>query len=125
MVHELLLAVDDEGVVETETGVEDGVAGRFQRHDDRERRRRDDVGVAERLGRFDVAVGRVLVADRIGELADLLAAHLVRPFAGEGPADVVAVERHVISLGPSGQHVSGVTRIAVTLPKGQSSGANR
>ena len=46
-------------------------------HDDRERRRRHEVGVPERPRGLDVAVGGVVVADGSGELADLLASDLV------------------------------------------------
>ena len=37
----------------------------------------DDVRMAERPGRLDVVIDGIAVADRVGELADLLAADLV------------------------------------------------
>ena len=46
---------------------------------DREGRRGEHVAVPERLRHRRVAVDRVRVADGVGELADLLAADLVRP----------------------------------------------
>ena len=61
---EALVAVDDAGVVEAELGVESDLLGGAQGDDDREGRRRDDVGVAEGLGGRWVDVGRVGVADR-------------------------------------------------------------
>ena len=58
-------------------GVEQRRAHRPASVDDREHRRRDDIGVARRSGGVDVEVQRVGLADGRGELADLLAADRV------------------------------------------------
>ena len=49
VVDEALLAVHDPRVVDAELGVADDLPARLEGQDDRERRRRDDVGMAERL----------------------------------------------------------------------------
>ena len=58
----------------------------------------DEVAVAEGLRGGDVVVGRVAVADRHGELADLLPAHLVRRARRVGLAHEVLVQGHVTCL---------------------------
>ena len=66
--------------------------------DDRERRRRDHVGMAKRFGSFGVGVRGVRVADRGCELADLLAADLVRRRRRELAPDEVTIQRHTVLL---------------------------
>ena len=89
VVDEALVAVHHPGEVQTQLGVEQHRVLSAGDCGDGERRRCDEVGVAGLAGRLPVvAPGRVL-ADGVGELADLLHADQVRLVgreraAGEG-----------------------------------------
>ena len=100
---ERLLAVHDERVVQAERGVDDRPLRREAEAQHREeRRRRDDVAVAERLRGVRVEVRRVGVADRLGEAADVLAPDLVGRRGRVLPADELAVDRHAAPLPDAG-----------------------
>jgi len=71
---------------EAQLGVGDDLMRRLHRHHDRKRRRRDDIRVAQRLRGSLVTVSRVVVTDRIRELADLFATYFVRLGGGVNPA---------------------------------------
>lgn len=93
-VRELLVAVHHPAVVETELRIRDDLARRLEGDREDEGRRGDHIGMAERLRRVRVGVRRIGVAHRLGELADLLPADLVR-FGGRiDPPDEGLVERH-------------------------------
>src|SRR5919107_341607 len=77
VVDELLLAVDDSGVVEAQVGVAVHYLAGPQRQDHGEGRHRRQVGVAGRASRRLVVVDGVRLPDRDGELAQLLPADLV------------------------------------------------
>ena len=64
---------------------------------DRERGRRDHVGVPGGLRRGPVAVERVRVTDRVGEFPDLDPADLVGRGGREGAAYVVPVDGHPVA----------------------------
>ena len=107
---EALLAVHHSRVVDVEIGIEDDLPGRAQGQDDAERGRRDDVGMAERTRRLGVAVHRVPVVDRLGELADLLAADLVGRGRRVDPPDVFGVDAHAPKTTASPHHLERVAR---------------
>ena len=95
MVDEPLLAMHDQRVVHAHVGVEDRVgSGQAQPERGQERRRRDDIRMAERPRSSRVPIDRVGVADRVGEPPDVLAGDLERPLCRIRPADRVAVHRH-------------------------------
>ena len=77
-VGELLVAVHHPAVVQPELRVLDDLARRLEGDREDEGRRGDHIGVAERLGRLRVGVRGVGVPHRLGELADLLPADLIR-----------------------------------------------
>ena len=104
---EALLAVHDQRVVEPELGVHDQALGGREAHGDEERRRRDDVAVAERLRGRGVVVGRVLVADRRREAPDVAPRHLEGLARGGGAAQEVAVEGHRAVLSRRGRVCRG------------------
>ena len=86
---ELLLAVHHHRVVDVRDQGSASTWALFGHADhDRERRRRDDVGKARRLGGGAIAMG-VRVADRIGELPQLLPAYFVRLSQAETSAEEV------------------------------------
>jgi hypothetical protein len=74
---EALLTVHDPRVVQPEVGVDDrALVGEAEVQRGEEGRRRDAVGMAEGARGRRVGAGRVLVADRLGEAADVLPPHL-------------------------------------------------
>src|SRR4051812_12940343 len=90
---ELLRAVQHRGEVDPDSGIEDGRPHRAGAVDDAEHRRGDQVTEAGGLGRLVVAMDFVSRPDRVGELPDLLRAHLV---CGGGPllADCFGLDGH-------------------------------
>lgn len=93
-VDELLVAVHDPAVVETQLRIGDDLPRRLEGDREDERRRGDHVEVTERLRGVRIDVRRIGVTHRLGELADLLPADLVRLGRRIRPPDEGLVERH-------------------------------
>ena len=98
MVDELLLAVHDPAVVEGDVGVAEHHERGLEADHDREGGRRDDVGMAGGPGGVDVAVHRVVRADRGRELGDLRPADLVDGGGRVAAPDQFPVQRHAPAL---------------------------
>src|SRR5436190_4021955 len=102
MMYIRLLPMHHERVVEAQLGVENGLPAGLQRDDGRESRRRDDIRVTQGVRSIRVGVRRVGVANRFGELADLLPADFVDAGTRIDTSDVVAVQRPLSSFRTSG-----------------------
>src|SRR5699024_6916088 len=105
-VGELLLAVDDAGVVDARIRVRDVEGFAALRGDHRERRGGDDVRVAELLRGIRIEVRRMRGADGARELRDRLPAHVEGRLEGELGSLQVCVDWHVCLLASGAAGVS-------------------